>query len=123
MGRSPTTRARRRAHDDSGFTLVEAVVALFVLGIIFTALAAAAMGSLRASLNSRAEQQAIDFATEALEKARQADYYALGHDAADVSSDTARHPCGTTSVLRSRRRGSEELVMIPARAHQPAHRE
>ena len=46
MGRSPISRARRRDDDESGFTLVEAVVALFVLGIIFTALAAASMGSL-----------------------------------------------------------------------------
>ena len=48
--------ARRTASNDAGFTLVEAVVALFVLGIVFTALAAASMGSSRASLNSRAEQ-------------------------------------------------------------------
>ena len=72
MGLPRTTRSRVGAKDDSGFTLVEAVVALFVLGIVFTAMAIASMGSIRASMNSRAEQQAIDFATEALEQARQA---------------------------------------------------
>ena len=61
--------------DESGFTLVEAVVALFVLATIFTALAAAAHGLASASMTARVEQQAIDFATEALEKTRAADYY------------------------------------------------
>ncbi len=97
--------------DDGGFTLVEAVVALFVLGIVFTAMAAAAMGSLRASMNSRAEQQAIDFATEAVEQARQADYYSLGHDATDVAADTAYvTSCGSTWCFNPGD-GSEQLII------------
>ena len=107
-----TGRRRVRELDDSGFTLVEALVSLMVLGIIFTALAAAAMGSLRASMNSRAEQQAIDFATEALEQARQADYYALAHDVTDVSADSrAVAPCGSTWCFNPGD-GAEELVMM-----------
>lgn len=89
MGRSPIARARRRANDESGFTLVEAVVALFVLGIIFTALAAASMGSLRASLASRSEQQGIDFATQALERARAFEYSDLANRPADMTGDPA----------------------------------
>jgi type II secretory pathway pseudopilin PulG len=99
------------AKDDSGFTLVEAVVALFVLGIIFTAMAMASMGSIRASMNSRAEQQAIDFATEALEQARQADYYSLSHDATEIASDTAKvSACGATWCFNPGD-GAEPLVI------------
>jgi type II secretory pathway pseudopilin PulG len=113
MGLPRTTRSRGRASDDSGFTLVEAVVALFVLGIIFTALAMAAMGSIRASMSSRAEQQAIDFATEALEQARQADYYSLGHDATDVAADSTRvTACGTSSWCFNPGDGAETLVTM-----------
>ncbi len=88
MGRSPSARVRRAATDESGFTLVEAVVALFVLGIIFTALAYASLGSLRASMSSRTEQQAIDFATQALERARAFEYSSLANRVADMSGDS-----------------------------------
>jgi type II secretory pathway pseudopilin PulG len=106
-------RAPQPSADDSGFTLVEAVVSLFVLGIIFTALAAAALGSLRASVSSRAEQQAIDFATEALEKARQAEYFGLAHDQADVVADSTRvSACGPTWCFDPGD-GAEKLVIQP----------
>jgi prepilin-type N-terminal cleavage/methylation domain-containing protein len=119
MGRPSTTRARLRGHDDSGFTLVEAVVALMVLGIIFTALAAASIGSLRASLSSRAEQQAIDFATQALERARQTEYYALGHDATEIATDSANvDPCDTTWCFNPGD-GAEELVIMPGGSVNP----
>ena len=107
-----------RRTDDSGFTLVEAVVALFVLGIIFTALATAAMGSIRASYNSRAEQQAIDFATEALEQARRVDYYTLGHDAADLATDTHVTACGVVDCFDAGQ-GSEELVTLAGASVNP----
>ena len=106
MGRLPVARARQRRNDDSGFTLVEAVVSLFVLGIIFTALAMAAMGSIRASYNSRAEQQAIDFATEALEQARRADYYTLGHDVDGPRHGHPHHRVRARRLLRRRARGA-----------------
>jgi Tfp pilus assembly protein PilV len=101
----------QRRNDDSGFTLVEAVVALFVLGVIFTALAAAAMGSLRASLISRVEQQAIDFATEALEKTRAADYYSLANVSADVSGDPAVSSCGPDLCMDPGTGVAEPLVV------------
>ena len=96
--------------------------ALFVLGIIFTALAAASMGSLRASMNSRAEQQAIDFATEALEQARQADYYSLGHDATDVAvrHGERRPPVGRRGASIPGD-GAEQLVIDGGGRRQPAH--
>jgi type II secretory pathway pseudopilin PulG len=110
MGR-PWRRLRPRASDDAGFTLVEAMVSLLVLGIVFSALAVASIGALRASLNSRAEQQAIDFATQALERARQLEYYGLGHDATNIASDSARvAPCGSTWCFNPGG-GAEPLVI------------
>lgn len=85
--------------DDSGFTLVEAIVSLVVLGSIFTALAYAATGSLRASMVSRVEQQALDFATEALESSRDADYESLAHVASDLTSDPRVVSCGTQRCI------------------------
>ena len=70
MGRPTTTRARLTHGDDSGFTLVEVIVAMMVFATIATALGYTAMGALRASNISRAEQQAIDFATQKLEALR-----------------------------------------------------
>ncbi len=122
MGLPNAVRERAHAREESGFTLVEAVVSLFVLGIIFTALAAAAMGSIRASMNSRAEQQAIDFATQALEKARQAEYYGLAHDSTDVVADSAVDPCGATWCYDADGPGgsaTEELVIQPGGSVNP----
>ena len=89
MGRFPTTRARLRNADDSGFTLVEVMVAMMVFATIATALGYTAMGALRASNMSRAEQQAIDFGTQKLEDLRAIDYASLGHD---LATDTAADP-------------------------------
>ena len=44
MGQVQGARASVRGRGDEGFTLVEAIVALMVLGIIFSALATAAGG-------------------------------------------------------------------------------
>ncbi len=57
--------------DDSGFTLIEAVVALGVATVMFTALAYAAIGAIRATQVARANQQAIDLANDQLENLRQ----------------------------------------------------
>ncbi len=94
MGTPRLRRVRERVPQDSGFTMIEAVVALFVLGAVFTALAAAAIGSLRASKVARVEQQGVDFATEALEAARHADYEELAHTVADLAGDPRVSACG-----------------------------
>lgn len=112
-------RARTRATAEEGFTLVEAVVALFVLGIIFTALAAAAMGSLRASMTARVEQQAIDFATEALETTRAADYRDLMHVTSDLSGDPRVTTCGATTCYDPGTGTQEPLVQSTTGALSP----
>ena len=98
--------------NDSGFTLVEAIVALGVLATIMTALAYAMIGSLTASRASRVEQQAIDFATQRLEQVRQMDFESIGHDIADVTSDTTWvSSCGTSATCVDPGIGSEEPLV------------
>ena len=73
-------------------------------------------------MNSRAEQQAIDFATQALEKARQAEYYGLAHDSTDVVADSDVDPCGTTWCFDADGpggRATEELVIQPGGSVNP----
>lgn len=60
-----------RVRSDSGFTLVEAVVALAIATVMFTALAYATIGAIRATQSARANQQAIDVANQQIEAVRQ----------------------------------------------------
>jgi type II secretory pathway pseudopilin PulG len=102
---------RRRVRDESGFTLIEAVVALMVLSAIFTAMAYAATGTLRASMVSRVEQQAIDFATQALESSRAVEFDKLANVATDMVGDTRVQPCGTVLTCFDPGTGAEPLVL------------
>jgi type II secretory pathway pseudopilin PulG len=72
VGRRPSRRRRLgdALRDDSGFTLVEAVVALLLATIMFTALAYALVGTLRATNSARMNQQAVDLANQELEDLR-----------------------------------------------------
>ncbi len=113
MGRPLLARLRLRLAGDSGFTLVEAVVALFVLGIVFTALAAASIGSLRASFVSRAEQQGVDFATQAMEKARAMAYGDLTMTTADLAGDPRIVTCPEGKCIVVDTGIQEELIAQP----------
>lgn len=119
MGKPSTIRVPSRPRDDSGFTLVEAVVALFVLATIFTALAYASIGSLRASVSARLEQQAIDFATQALEEARQADFHGLAHVASDLAGDPRITTCDSASCIDPGTGTPEPLVVSSSGAVSP----
>ena len=114
MGVPHTHRASERGRQDAGFTLIEAVVALFVLGIIFTALAAAAVGTLRASLVSRVEQQGIDFATEALETARAMDFAGLAMTSDDLAGDPHITACGPDKCIDPGLGSQEQLIVSSA---------
>lgn len=114
MGVPDTDRASERGRQDAGFTLIEAVVALFVLGIIFTALAAAAVGTLRASLVSRVEQQGIDFATEALETARAMDFAGLAMTSDDLAGDPHITACGPDKCIDPGLGSQEQLIVSSA---------
>ena len=72
VGRRPGRHRRPGSvlRDDSGFTLIEAVVALILATIMFTALAYALIGTLRATNSARMNQQAADLANQELEDLR-----------------------------------------------------
>jgi Tfp pilus assembly protein PilV len=126
MTRQSGDRTRAVAHlparleHDAGFTLVEAVVALFVLGVVFSALAVAAMGALRASFAARVEQQGIDFATQALEKARSMEYGALTMTASDLTGDARIVTCGSDKCIDPGT-GTQERLVVAASGGIPQH--
>lgn len=83
MTRSATEAAarRRRRRDrtaDSGFTLVEMVIALLLLAIVLSALAPAFYGLLRASNTSNYRSIANGIAVQATEQMRSIPYYEIG---------------------------------------------
>lgn len=88
---------RVRQSGDSGFSLVEAVVALTIATAIFTALAFALIGGAKSALLSQQNQQAADVLNQAVEEARGLSYDALGMRAADLSVKEA----GRTPTLAS----------------------
>ncbi len=110
MGRLACARGCHRVDDEAGFTLVEALVSLVVLATVFTALAYAMVGSLRASMMARVEQQGVDFATQALETIRQGDYYDLAHVASDLTGDPRITTCGTEQCVDPGTGTAETLV-------------
>jgi prepilin-type N-terminal cleavage/methylation domain-containing protein len=62
--------------DDGGFSLIESVVALAIASVVFTALAAAMISSLKATVYARQAQQASDVVQQSMEQLR-----AMGFDA------------------------------------------
>ena len=86
-------RLRRPVRDDSGFSLIEAVVALFVAAVAFAGLAAAGLSSVKGTLVARQNQQAADFMARELERARALDFGGLANVAADLAGDPYLSTC------------------------------
>jgi prepilin-type N-terminal cleavage/methylation domain-containing protein len=86
-------RLRGAARDDSGFSLIEAVVALAIASVAFTALAASGMVAIKASLTGRANQQSADFLTRKLEEIRLLDYASVANVTSDLAGDSAIDTC------------------------------
>lgn len=72
---------------DSGFTLLEVVVALVIAGVMFTALAGASIAALRGAAVARQNTQATDIGNAVLESARTQNYTGLGMVSSDLSGD------------------------------------
>jgi len=109
-------RARGPVRDDSGFSLIEAVVALTIATTLFLALATAAVFSIKTSLAGRQNQQATDFMTRALEDARSMNFGSLGNDLTDISTDSA---VGACKCLDPGTGTSELLHLIPGAGINP----
>jgi type II secretory pathway pseudopilin PulG len=101
--RSLLARGWRRAHspvrDDSGFSLIEAVVALSIATVAFLALAVGSMTAIRASLVGRANQQAADFMTRQLESVRVLDFASVANVTSDLAGDTALSTCSGSPCI------------------------
>jgi type II secretory pathway pseudopilin PulG len=85
-------RVREASAADSGFTLVEAVVAILIAGFALAAVGVAVAGGVRGSTTARINQQASDVAESQLETARGQGYDNLAMNTADptlnVGSDS-----------------------------------
>ena len=93
------TRRLPRRSDDSGFSLVESIVALVIAGIVFSALAGVLISALQSSVYGRQNQQAADFMTRRVEEVRRLDFGAMAHAQADVAGDTRLVSCGSARCL------------------------
>jgi type II secretory pathway pseudopilin PulG len=89
----PSLRPRPVPSGDDGFSLVEAVVALMIATVVFTALAFALIGGAKAGLLAQQNQQAGDVLNQAVEDARSLSYGALAIRPADLDvGEPARSP-------------------------------
>jgi prepilin-type N-terminal cleavage/methylation domain-containing protein len=70
--------------DDSGFSLIESVVALAIASVVFTALAAAMISSLKATVYARQVQQASDVVQQSMEQLRASGFDALAMRTSDL---------------------------------------
>lgn len=81
-------RLRTRWDDEDGLSLVEILIAVFVLSVAILALASTAGASLQSLRVSRDRQNATQFATTVLEEARALTFASVVLDTADAPPDT-----------------------------------
>jgi prepilin-type N-terminal cleavage/methylation domain-containing protein len=98
--------------DDSGFTLIEAIVALSIAALVFTALAYAGVSAIKSSYLGRANQQAADLATQQVEQLRLLDYGSLGHEPSDLTGDPAIGNCAGDPCIDPGTGSAERLVEV-----------
>jgi type II secretory pathway pseudopilin PulG len=106
-------RLRAVRFGEGGFTLVEAVVALVVLALIFSALVAVSISAVRASLYSRQNQQAADLVGQRIEALRPLSIETLANVATDLSGDARVQNCGGQPCIDPGTGVKEDLVLDP----------
>lgn len=80
----------RRRDEANGFTLIELVVAMTIATVIFSAMAAAGLAGVRASVIARQNQQAVDVLNRIVEQVRGVNYTNLAMVTSDLQvGDTA----------------------------------
>lgn len=115
---------RRMGAGDEGFTMVEAVVALVVAALIFTAVAAGMVQAIRATLFARQNQQSVDVVSQQVETLRGVDYASLSLSTADstFSSDTSMKQVGGAWYADIDGKGTyEQVVTLASGAAVPTH--
>ncbi len=124
MGSLPfhlAARLRRRSRGDGGFSLIEAVVALSIAAVAFTALAATGLSAIRV-MTARANQHAADFMAREMENARALGYGSLANVAADLTGpeidNCSGKPCidpgtGTKELIYTGTTGAGGAVSTP----------
>lgn len=93
LWRTRLRRTRLRLHlgqQDRGFLLVEAIVAMGIAAVLFTALAGALVQSTKASLLARQIQQSADVVANQIEAARALSFDGVGMAAADLTTTDPR---------------------------------
>jgi type II secretory pathway pseudopilin PulG len=107
-------RRRFAPGDDSGFSLLEAVVALMVATVAFTALAAGAMSAIRGTLAGRQNQQAADFMARQIEQLRLTDFGGLANvDNAELTGDSKVTTCSGFRCVDIGTGSPERIVVDP----------
>ena len=114
-------RVRVALGDESGFSLLEAVVALVIAAVIFTGLAAVSISAVHASLLGRQNQQAGDLIGKRIEQLRVLDIQAVANVDADMvsSTDTRIQNCGGAKCVDPGTGTTENLVLDDAGAVAP----
>jgi type II secretory pathway pseudopilin PulG len=111
---------RTTARDESGFSLIETVLALFISAVMFSALTGVLIASSRASVLARQNQQAGDLLNESLESVRALDYAATAMVTTDptLTSDALIKTAGATRTFKpgSGSSSDEPLVLLTTAA-------
>ena len=87
----------RRSHDQTGFTIIEVVVALVIFGLVITGIAASSSSGLRLVTKSNGRQTATQLAVQEMELLRSTPYDSLGLPAALAQVADPDHPDSAVS--------------------------
>ncbi|MEO8107973.1 MAG: prepilin-type N-terminal cleavage/methylation domain-containing protein [Actinomycetes bacterium] len=74
----------RRGREADGFTLIEVIVALSIATVVFSAMAAAGLAGVKASVVARQNQQAVDVLNRLVEEARGVNFATLAMVTSDL---------------------------------------
>ena len=103
-----------RRETTSGFTLIELVVALSIATVVFSAMAAAGLAGVRASVVARQNQQVVDVLNRMIEESRSQTYSSLAMVDSDLQVDDTAISTGATPTFDVPNGiGSEEVWVDP----------